>query len=101
MKVLAEMIAGTSITPGLAAAVAERLAPWRAFAADAVRGALATTPLTQAVNADAVAHGMVALYLGLEMLAQLDDDPAPGQALFEHASMLASLVSTLMDGGTT
>ena len=38
IAVLAEMIAGASATPGLAPEVAARIAPWRAFAADALGG---------------------------------------------------------------
>ena len=45
IAVLAEMIAGASATPGLAPEVAARIAPWRQFAADALRGVLSGTPL--------------------------------------------------------
>ena len=40
MAVLAEMIAGASSTPGLAGEVAARIAPWRRFTAEALRGVL-------------------------------------------------------------
>jgi AcrR family transcriptional regulator len=95
IAVLAEMIAGASSTPGLAAEVAARIAPWRDFTADAVRGGLAESPLASVVEPDVAAHAIVALYLGLEMLAHLDGDREAATALFDRARLLASLVSAL------
>ncbi|HVX22889.1 MAG TPA: TetR/AcrR family transcriptional regulator [Acidimicrobiales bacterium] len=95
IAVLAEMMAGASSTPGLGAEVAARIAPWRAFAADAVRSALAGTPLAQVAPPEEVAHGIVALYLGLEMLAHLDGDPAPALALFDRAGQVAALLGAV------
>ncbi len=92
IAVLAEMIAGSSSTPGLGAEVAARIAPWRTFAADAVRDSLADTPFASLVAPEELAHGIVALYLGLEMLAHLDGDRAPAMALFERARQMAGLL---------
>jgi AcrR family transcriptional regulator len=98
IAVLAEMIAGASATPGLGAEVAARIAPWREFAADALSGVLSDTPLTAIVEPDVAAHAVVALYLGLEMLAQLDGDRTAALALFARARTLAVLIQAL--GGT-
>ncbi len=94
MAVLAEMIAGASSTPGLAREVAARIAPWRRFTADALRGVMDATPLAAAVEPDVAAHAVVALYLGLELLAHLDGDRAPAVALFDRARQLAALFET-------
>ncbi|HTU38686.1 MAG TPA: TetR/AcrR family transcriptional regulator [Acidimicrobiales bacterium] len=95
IAVLAEMIAGASATPGLAAEVAARIAPWRDFATEALRGVLEGTPLESVVEPDVAAHAVVALYLGLEMLAHLDGDRRPALALFDRARLLAGLVQAL------
>ena len=95
IAVLAEMIAGASSTPGLAAEVAARIAPWRAFTADALRGVIETTPLADAVEPDVAAHAVVALYLGLEMLAHLDGDRSAALSLFDRARLLAGLFEML------
>ena len=92
IAVLAEMIAGASATPGLAAEVAARIAPWRTFAADALRVALEGSPLATVVEPDVAAHAVVALYLGLEMLAHLDGDRSSALALFDRARLLAGLM---------
>jgi AcrR family transcriptional regulator len=95
MAVLAEMIGGASSTPGLGPEVAARMAPWRQFTADAVRGALADSPLAGLVPEEEIAHGIVALYLGLEMLAHLDGDRAGAVALFARARSIAALLGAL------
>jgi AcrR family transcriptional regulator len=95
IAVLAEMIAGASATPGLGPEVAARIAPWRQFAADALGGVLSETPLAAVVEPEEAAHAVVALYLGLEMLAHLDGDRSAALALFARARQLAALVQML------
>ena len=95
IAVLAEMIAGASATPGLAPEVAARIAPWRQFAADALSGVMSDTALSSIVEPDVAAHAVVALYLGLEMLAHLDGDRTAALALFARARELAVLVQGL------
>jgi AcrR family transcriptional regulator len=94
VTVLVEMIAGASATPGLGPEVAARIGPWTDFAQRATEGALGDSPLGSLLPSRDVAHGIVALYLGLEMLSHLDGDRAPALALFAHAKQLAGLFSS-------
>jgi AcrR family transcriptional regulator len=95
IAVLAEMIAGASATPGLAPEVAARIAPWHQFAADALSGVLPDSPLSAVIEPDVAAHAVVALYLGLEMLAHLNGDRTAALALFSRARQLAGLVEAM------
>jgi hypothetical protein len=95
ITVLVEMIAGASATPGLGPAVASRIQPWREFARSTIETSLGSSPLGGVLPAKDVAHAVVALYLGLEMLSHLDGDAEPALALFAHAKQLASLVEGL------
>jgi AcrR family transcriptional regulator len=95
VTVLAEMIAGASSTPGLGSEVATRIGPWTDFAQRAIDDALGSSPLASVLPSRDVAYGIVALYLGLEMLSHLDGDRAPALALFAHAKRIACLFSTL------
>jgi AcrR family transcriptional regulator len=99
VTVLVEMIAGTSSTPGLGPAVADRIGPWTEFARQAIETTLGESPLGGLLPAGDVAYGIVALYLGLEMLSHLNGDRAPSLALFDHARTLAGLLAAL--GGTS
>jgi AcrR family transcriptional regulator len=93
--VLVEMIAGAVSTPGLGAAVKERIAPWNNFAVAALESVLGRSPILQVVEASEVAHAVVALYLGLELLSHLDGDRGPAMALFLQARRLAPVVDLL------
>jgi hypothetical protein len=99
VTVLAEMIAGASSTPGLGPEVAKRIKPWRAFATRAISEVLADTGFDSVVPAENLGHAVVALYLGLELLAHLDGDRKPAAALFDSAAQLAPLVAALTSGG--
>jgi AcrR family transcriptional regulator len=97
--VLVEMIAGSASTPGLGAAVKERVAPWTSFAADALTSLLGPSPLGGALDSGELAHGVVALYLGLELLSHLDGDRAPALALFERARWLSAVAEAVAGTG--
>lgn len=101
IAVLAELIAGASSTPGLGAQVAERIEPWEQFAARIVGDVFGGGALASAIPAAEAAHAIVAMYLGLEMLARLDGNRAPAVALFERAKSIAGLLSSLGASTTT
>ena len=99
VAVLAAMMSGAASTPGLGEEVAKRIAPWTDFAQLAISGALEGTPLGSALPAAEVAYAIVALYLGMEMLTQLDGDRTPAEALFTRIGSLVGLL-TAFRGGT-
>jgi AcrR family transcriptional regulator len=95
VTVLVEMIAGASSTPGLGAEVAARIGPWFAFAERAIDTTIGSSPLASLIPTGDVAYGVVALYLGLEMLSHLDGDRTRAMALFSHAKNMAGLIEAL------
>jgi AcrR family transcriptional regulator len=95
VTVLTEMISGAQSVPGLGERVAACLAPWREFAATAIRDVLAASPVAQLLPADEAAHAVVAGLLGLEMLASLDGDRAAALALFDRAQALGDALDRL------
>jgi AcrR family transcriptional regulator len=92
VAVLVEMITGAQSTPGLGEQVATRLAPWRDFAESAVRKAVAGSPVAPLLPATELAHGVVAGFLGLELLASLDGDREAALTLFDRARLIAGLL---------
>jgi len=93
VAVLVAMMAGVQSTPGLGAEIAKRIAPWTAFARGAISSALDGSPLGSVLPPDEVAFAVVALYVGIEMLSELDGDRTPAEALFSRAGTLAGLVT--------
>ena len=100
VAVLVEMIAGASSTPDLGDKVAARIEPWKKFAADAVANTLGRNGLASLLPPEEAAHAIVALYLGLEMLALLDGDRGPARSLFGRAKSIAAMFSPV-DTATT
>jgi AcrR family transcriptional regulator len=94
-KVLVEMIAGASSTPGLGPEVLARIAPWTEFAQRAIDDATGASALAHLVPSEQIAYGVVALYLGLEMLTHLDGKRGNALALFERARQLVTLLGRL------
>lgn len=99
VKVLVEMIAGASSTPGLGAEVALRIAPWKHFAQQIIDATLGDSAIGSVIPSSELAYGVVALYLGLELLSHLDGDRAAALSLFDRAEQLAVLIETLGVGG--
>ena len=91
VSVLVQMMAGASSTPGLGAEVAERIAPWTEFARRSVDAALGDSALASVIPSGDIAHAVVAMYMGLEMLSHLDGDRSPALALFGHVRTVAAL----------
>src|SRR5260221_7399276 len=92
---LVEMIGGSTGTPGLGAAVKQRIEPWTAFVTASISSAFGGSPLLDAAGADEIAYAVVALYLGLELLSHLDGDRTRALAVFDRASALAPLADLL------
>ena len=95
VRVLTEMISGAQSVPGLGERVAACLAPWRDFAATAIRDVIATSPVAALLPAEEAAHAVVAGILGLEMLASLDGDRAAALALFDRARAVGDVLDRL------
>jgi AcrR family transcriptional regulator len=95
VRVLTAMISGAQSVPGLGERVAACLAPWREFAATAIRDVLAASPVAALLPAEEAAHAVVAGILGLEMLASLDGDRAAALALFDRAQAVGDVLDRL------
>lgn len=93
VAVLLEMISGAQSTPGLGEQISDRLAPWREFTESAVRKAFAASPVAALLPAALIAHAVLAGFLGLELLANLDGDRTKGLALFDQAGLVAELLA--------
>jgi AcrR family transcriptional regulator len=92
---LVEMIAGSVSTPGLGAEIMARVEPWTDFAATALDKVLGDFSQSGIVSPAEIAHAVVALYLGLELLSHLDGDRSPALRLFERARQFASLADLI------
>jgi AcrR family transcriptional regulator len=95
VRVLVEMITAAHAVPGLGDQVSERLQPWRELTEQAVRTTLGRSAAARLLPPAEAARALVAGFLGLELLAGLDDDRAAALALLDRAGSLARLLDLL------
>jgi AcrR family transcriptional regulator len=96
LKVLAELISGASSVPGLGSAIVERMQPWTDFTEETLERLIGGTPLTQVMTVPQMAHTVVALYLGIEMLTHLDGDTTRAEELFRTARRSSRLTNRIL-----
>ena len=85
ITVLAEMVAGGINDPELGPAITQRMEPWIDFAASAIERALAGTPFEGFLPTRDLAFGLVAFYIGADLLTALDGDRSRAENAFAMA----------------
>jgi AcrR family transcriptional regulator len=100
ITVLSEMLAGSSGRPDLAPEILARLEPWIDLAEDAIRNVLSKIGLEGIAPPRALAYGINALYVGVDLLSHLENDNTKAEALFDAVKGLGSLVSPLLGGNS-
>ena len=96
VTVLAEMVAGGMSDPELGHEVVARIEPWVEMVEHKVRGLLAGSSLEPLVPPRDLAFAIIALYLGIDMLGQLDGDHARAESLLGLGTRGAPLLQTLL-----
>jgi AcrR family transcriptional regulator len=94
VTVLSELIAGSLAHPELGPRVIERMEPWIDFADRAVQKALSHTPLAGLLPTRDLAFAVVAFYLGIDLLTQLDGDRSRAERLFAFGEQVLPLVTS-------
>jgi AcrR family transcriptional regulator len=99
VTVLGEMVAGGVSDPELGPEVVARMQPWVEMVERKLRELLAGSPLASIVPARDVAFAVIALYLGVDMLSQLQGDHARAESLLDlgvrYAPVAAALIPSL------
>lgn len=99
IAVLAEMMAASTTFPELRPEITARIEPWIVFAQEAIERHLEGSPFASMVPSGDAAFAIVALYLGIEMLAHLDGEGARTESLFASGERMAALLGPLLGPG--
>jgi AcrR family transcriptional regulator len=94
MTVVAQMVAGSAARPELKPALVERMEPWIALCEQALEKGLGWLGLPELVPRRDLAYAFVTFYLGVNLMAQLDEDRARTDAIFAQLEALASLLAS-------
>jgi len=92
ITVLAELMSA----PELRAEMAARVKPWAAFTEDALGRVLGGSPVAGVVPPADLAYGIVALYLGIELLTHLDGDDSRATSLFAAGTRVAGMLAAFL-----
>ncbi len=90
-----ELVANGGFSQRLAPELAARMQPWFGLAEEVAARVLADSPLLAVLSARDLAVTAVSLYLGLETVARLCDEPASAERLFTAGRHLAPLLGHL------
>ena len=96
VTVLGEMVAGGVSDAELGREVAARLEPWIDLVEDKLRELLAGSMFESMIPPRDAAFAVIALYLGVDMLGQLEGDHARSQAMPDLGADFAPLVAALL-----
>lgn len=100
ITVLTEMIAGSVGNPELGREIVARMEPWIDLVERSIDRLLAGSPLAGVVPPRDLAFGVVAFYLGIDLLAQLDGDRSRVERLFQLGGTFAPLLGAFRSGTT-
>ena len=96
VKLLAELVAAGASNAELGKQVALRVAPSLAFSRETFERVMVGSPLAMLIESKDAAYALSALYLGMELLANLEGSLDASDALFAAAGRVASLLSLVM-----
>jgi AcrR family transcriptional regulator len=94
--VLGELVTAGASRAALGAGVAACLRPWVDMVERKVEGLLAGSPLQEILPPRDAAFAIIALYLGIDMLSQLEGNHARAESLIDRAVRLATLIAALL-----
>lgn len=96
-KLASEFMASALSKPELGPQIVSKLQPWSRLASSAIENALGDSPLKGVLPTEQLAKALVALYVGLEMLYQLDGDESLAESLFGMVGALAPLLESVIN----
>jgi AcrR family transcriptional regulator len=99
--VVAELFAASSGDPDLRAQMVARMKPWLEFTEQLIERLSASSPFAALVDARAAAGGLLALYIGMDLLIHLDSDRSRATAMFDAGDRLAATLAPLFGGDPT
>lgn len=97
MTALIQAMAGASGNPEMGPALYAQLDQWSGVVSEAIDGVLGDSPVAGIVANDDVAKMISSLFLGIELLNDLDPKAAGSDKLFESLRSLAAILQMLID----
>jgi AcrR family transcriptional regulator len=101
IKVMAELIAGSSAHPALGPEISRRVEPWLELTREVGQRVCRGTGLEAVLPPEDIAFGVVSLFLGIELMSHLDGDTTRAERLLSVTQGLAGMFEGLLGLGPT
>ena len=99
LTTLTQLMAGALGNDELSKRLRDTFEPWMEFVRDMVSRIVADTPFNELVDVEDVAFGISAMFIGIELLSDLDPERA-SDSLFDTMEMMAGAVELLLGAGS-
>jgi AcrR family transcriptional regulator len=99
IKVMAELIAGTSAHPALGPEISRRVEPWIELTREVAQRVCRGTGLEEILPSEDIAFAVVSLFLGIELMSHLDGDTTRAERLFSATQGMAAMFEGLLGLG--
>jgi AcrR family transcriptional regulator len=96
IAVMAALVGGAAAIPGLGPLIAQRVQPWIDLSSEVIERVIAGTALSSMFSPRVVARALVSLFLGVELMAQLEGDRRQGLTLFDEADKLVGVAAPML-----
>ena len=96
IKVMAELIAGTSSHPQLGPEISRRVEPWIELTREVAERVARGTGIEEVLPSEDVAFAVVSLFLGIELMSHLDGDTTRAERLLSVAQGVATTFEGLL-----
>lgn len=96
MTVLVQAFAGAAGNDEMGPKLYSALEPWSDMLAETIERVLGNTPITQILPSRQIADAMRALFLGIELLDDLDSSRGQADLMFESMDSLAELLGSFI-----
>ena len=96
IAVMAALVGGAAAIPGLGPLIAQRVQPWIDLTTEVIERLTVGTALASMISPQVIARALVSLFLGVELMAQLEGDRRQGLALFDEADRLVAVVGPML-----
>ena len=101
ITVFSELVAASLQHPDLRPEIMARADPWLEFVESTISRYIEGTPFAQLLPANDIAYALVAFYLGVNLMTQLERDNSRLESVFDLAARVAPLATPFLTGTTS
>jgi AcrR family transcriptional regulator len=96
ITILSQLLAAAASAPEIGPELRRKFDPWMNLVEDTVRRVLSGSPMESMVPVEDIAFAITGMFMGIELLANLDEDRLREESLFATIGMMAGLIDLFL-----